>query len=234
MNTSVAIGGHESFPLLGAILVYRGNRCFATWHSAKESDKGTPYLGEAQPLRMDFVKAFLQGLSIEMQAEILPRNVLVCSADSVVWWTQATSRTMFLRETDESVEPLTGRRFPHPPLVWKVSGHELWVRALKRNARPGSETQLFVAPYWNVNGEDGLTCQGSMRSPEDAGVGSVAEWERAFFQSEFTHATGVRPLTNHPGGFVGLWTSLADSTKAFPANRLVPAKQTLLEFVQEA
>ncbi len=234
MNISVVVGGHESFPLLGTVLVYRGSRCFATWHSAKESDNGAPCLGEAQPLTLDFVKVLSQGLNVQMDTEILPENVLVRTADTLVWWTQETSRAMFFRGIDESVAPLSGKRFQHPPLVWKVSGQELWVRATKGNARPAADTQLFVAPYWNVNGEDGLTCQGSMRSPEDAGVGSIPQWERAFFQSEFTHATGVRPLTNHPGGFVGLWTSLADSTKAFPANRLVPAKQTLLEFVQEA
>lgn len=233
MTSSVDVGPSEALTLKGAIVLYQGRRSFATWHEAKEASNGALCLSEAQPLTMDFVKSFLQGLSEQMQTEILPENVLVRTADTVVWWTQAASRTMFLRETDESVAPLTGKRFPHPPLVWKVSGHELWLRALKRNARPGSETQLFVAPYWNVNGEDGLTCQGSMRSPEDAGVGSIPEWERAFFQSEFTHATGVRRLTTHPRGFAGLWKGLADSTKAFPANRLVSAKQTLLEFVQE-
>ena len=234
MQTSVAIGDSQTFDLQGAVLFYRGPRAFATWHSVISNEQRGLSLSEAQPLTLDFVRAISQGLASPPPIEVLPENVLVRTADVLVWWTAAAQRTMFFRTTDESVTPLNGRRFFHPPLVWKVSGHELWVRALRKNARPTADTPLFVAPYWNVNGEDGLTCQGSMRSPEDAGVESIGQWEQAFFQSEFTHATGVRPLTNHPGGFVGLWTSLADSTKAFPANRLVPAKQTLLEFVQEA
>ena len=96
---------------------------------------------------------------------------------------------------------------------------------------PTPTTKLRVAPYFNVNGEDGLTCQGTMRSPEDAGVATIPLWERAFFQSEFTHQTGARRLTIHPGGFLGLWASLAGSRKPFPVEHLAPTNQTLLEFV---
>lgn len=56
-------------------------------------------------------------------------------------------------------------------------------------------------------------------------------WERAFFQSEFTHQTGARKLTSHPGGLAGLWNRLA-GRKTFPRDRLVPANQRLLEFAK--
>jgi len=36
---------------------------------------------------------------------------------------------------------------------------ELWVRAMLENARPKPTTKLRVAPYFNVNGEDGLTAK---------------------------------------------------------------------------
>ncbi len=233
MQTSIGLADSQTLALQGAILIYRGPRAFATWHSVVSDEERGLSLSEAQPLTLDFVRAISQGLASHPPIEVLPENVLVRTADVLVWWTAAAQRTMFFRATDESVAPLNGQRFSHAPLVWKVSAHELWVRALRKNARPTTDTPLFVAPYWNVNGEDGLTCQGSMRSPEEASVASISQWERAFFQSEFTHATGIRPLTNHPGGFAGLWASLADSRKAFPTHRLVPAKQTLREFVEE-
>ncbi len=40
---------------------------------------------------------------------------------------------------------------------------------MRVNVRPTSAMKLSLAPYWNVSGEDGLACQGSMRSPEEAG-----------------------------------------------------------------
>ena len=95
----------------------------------------------------------------------------------------------------------------------------------------GAKKKLMVAPYWNVDGESGWTCQGSMRSPDEFGVLSIGAWERAFFQSEFTHQNGARRLTNHPGGFLGLWSSLMGSRSPFPVKYLTPAKETLEEFV---
>ena len=62
---------------------------------------------------------------------------------------------------------------------------------------------------------------------------SMEVWERCFFQSEFTHAYGAARLTSFPGGFVALWKHLAGSAKAFPANYLADARQTLREFVEE-
>jgi len=112
-----------------------------------------------------------------------------------------------------------------------VKGRELWIRALPKNRRPVAATPLMIAPYWNVDGETGWTCQGSMRSPDDASVSLIPAWERAFFQSEFTHHTGTRRLTTHPGGFLALWRSLAGGRRKFPVKHLTPAKETLEEFI---
>src|ERR1035437_5119398 len=46
---------------------------------------------------------------------------------------------------------LSGKVFPQPPLVFKVCGSELSVRALTENRRPRPETTLMVAPYWNCD-----------------------------------------------------------------------------------
>jgi hypothetical protein len=40
-------------------------------------------------------------------------------------------------------------------------------------------------------------------------------------------------LTTHSGGFIGLWTELAGRER-FPTEYLVPARQTLQQFVGEA
>ena len=232
MNIYVDIGGSESLSLKGALLVYRGqSRSFVSWHEARNAQQGAPFLGEAQPLTTEFVHGLAQGLGSRIPVEILPENVLVRTPEAIVWWTPTAHRTMFFRSTDGDTLALNGKRFPQPPLVWRVCGRELWVRAMLENARPKSTTKLCVAPYFNVSGEDGLTCQGTMRSPEDAGVATIPLWERAFFQSEFTHQAGSRRLTIHPKGFIGLWASVLGSRKPFPVEHLAPASQTLLEFV---
>jgi PRTRC genetic system protein B len=120
--------------------------------------------------------------------------------------------------------------YPHPALVFMVRGRELFVRALAENRRPGSDTQLMSAPYWNTDAE-GRVCFGSMRVPEEVSVGSLSAWSDAYFASEFTHPNGAVRLTTHPGGFLRLWSSLTGTTR-FPMRFLVRCRQTLHEFVQ--
>ena len=58
-------------------------------------------------------------------------------------------------------------------------------------------------------------------------------WERAFFQSKFTHAYGATLITLHPGGFLGLWRSLAGAGTS-PIEHLTDARETLAQFVERS
>jgi hypothetical protein len=124
---------------------------------------------------------------------------------------------------------LNGLVFPHPALIFKVLGKDLYVRAMATTSRPGPETPLKTAPYWNTDSR-GLVCAGSMRVPESSDVASIPAYGDAYFQSEFTHAAGAVRLTSHPGGFIGLWRGLA-GRKRFPVKYLIDAGETLHEFV---
>ncbi len=232
MQVYVDLAGSETLALKGALLVYQGkNRGFVTWHEVRGANtKGAPFLGEAQELTTEFVHRLAEGLGARVPVEVLPETVLARTAEVIAWWTPAGPRTMFYAAHDESAAKLNGKRVPQPPLVWKVTGRDLQIRAMSENRRPGAATQLCVAPYWNVDGETGSVCQGTMHSPDDPGVASIPLWERAFFQSEFTHQIGARRLTTHPGGFVALWRGL-HRRKPFPAEYLIPATQTLQEFI---
>jgi PRTRC genetic system protein B len=106
----------------------------------------------------------------------------------------------------------------------------LWIRVLTDDARPSATTALKVAPYYNVNAE-GVVCQGTMRSPAKASVAAMAQWERSFFESEFTHIYGSGHFTQHSSGVAGLWMSLAGK-KTFPVEQLAPARETLAQFVE--
>lgn len=233
MNPYVDIGGSESLTLKGALLVYRGKtRGFVTWHEVRhDATGGAPFLGEAQELTTEFIHHLAEGLQTAVPMEIFAENVLARTAETIAWRTPVTVRPMFFAAHDPAAYRLNGKRFSQPALVWKVNGKDLWVRALPESRRPVAETQLMIAPYWNVDGESAWTCQGSMHSPDDMSVRSLPLWEQAFYQSEFTHHTGTRRLTIHPGGFLGLWSRLAGGRRQFPAEHLMSAKETLQEFI---
>ena len=65
-----------------------------------------------------------------MAPEILPASVLVRTSELLVWWTPAQHRVLFFGEHSEAGIDLNGKRYPIPPLVFKVAGGNLWVRAL--------------------------------------------------------------------------------------------------------
>jgi len=233
MEIYVNLGAEQRFWLTAGLLIYTdGTRSFSTLHEVRKEREGAPYLAEGQPLTTAFLRVLAEGLGSRMQPEILPGEVLVRTPDLLVWWSPAKQRTMLFSPQGDPDRVLNGKRFPHPALVFKVAGRELYIRALSANERPTATTLLKTAPYWNV-GQDGRVCQGSMRAPEESSVATMDGWERAFFQSEFTHVLGAVRLTKYPAGFKGLWKGLAGRRRRFPVELLTDPRQSLAEFVSE-
>jgi PRTRC genetic system protein B len=232
MDLHLSLGSSEKLTLTGAILVYRGARqSFAAWHRATANPDGAPMLGEAEPLSTEFLRVLSAGLGAYVAPEILPATVLVRNAETLVWWSPAQHRTLFFAAHTKDASALNGLVYPVPPLVFKVAGRRLWVRALALDERPDGDTALQTAPFWNVN-DAGEVCLGTMRVPQSTGVDSIEGWERGFFESEFTHASGASRLTNFPGGFIPLCRSLAGSCDPFPTRYLTQSRETLRYFVQ--
>jgi PRTRC genetic system protein B len=231
MQAYVAIEANCEFKLSEAVLIYRagGGGAFANLHPVRQADDGVPYLAPGEPLTTAFVRTLAQGLGAQVKPEILPDNVLARTPDMQVWWAGPQRRVMFFGGTDDEARKMNGLVFPHPALIFKVVGKDLFVRAMARSSRPTPETPLKTTPYWNTDSR-GLVCPGSMRVPESSDVASIPAYGDAYFQSEFTHAAGAVRQTSHPGGFIRLWRSLA-GRKRFPVRYLTDAGETLQEFV---
>ncbi len=232
MEAHVRIAGNRRFNLKHAVLIYTDtSTAFASLHDVRLNTEDVPYLGPGRSVTTAFLRRLAQGLGAAVRAEILPECVLARTPDLIVWWSRAQCRLMFFGGQEKKAQALNGHAYPHPPLVFKVRGRELFVRALAQGTRPKAETQLKTAPYWNTDSE-GVVCTGTMRVPNDVTVESISAWENAYFASEFTHPAGAVRLTKHSGGFLGLWRSLRDKDCAFPTKFLTDAKETLREFVE--
>jgi PRTRC genetic system protein B len=231
MDVHVRIGDNRIFALKQAVLLYQeGNRAFATLHEVKGRPDGPPYLCAGQSVTTGFLETLAKGLGASMAAEVLPENVLARTPELICWWSPTQRRLMFFGNGDPKTRHLNGKMYPHPALVFMIHGRELFVRALPEDRRPRADTHLKNAPYWNTDAQ-GRVCLGSMRVPDDVSALSLRGWEEAYFASEFTHPSGAVRLTTHPGGFVGLWSGLAER-KRFPARFLVHSKQTLRDFIE--
>ncbi len=232
MNVHVRIGDNRPFSLKQAVLLYQeGSRVFATLHEVKYRPDKAPYLCAGQSVTTGFLETLAKGLGASMGAEVLPEHVLARTPELIAWWSRAQPRLMFFGDGNAEAKKLNGKMYPHSALVFMIHGRELFVRALAQDCRPTADTRLRNAPYWNTDAH-GRVCLGSMRVPEEVSVGSLSGWENAYFASEFTHPSGAVRLTTHPGGFLGLWSSLAGRKQTFPVKLLADSKQTLQEFVE--
>jgi PRTRC genetic system protein B len=232
MTKTMHFGSNRNFGLSKAVLVYSdGQEAFATVHGVKRSpDGGAPYLDVGQPLTIEFLTQLAKGLGRTTRCEILPPNILAYTPDMLVWWTRPQHRVMFYGGSSDG-RSLSGKVFPQPPLVFKVCGSALSVRALGEDRRPQPNTPLMVAPYWNCDRQGGRVCQGSMRVPGNLCLAARKAWENAFFESEFTHAALGATLTAHPEGFLGLWRDLTGSEADFPVEYLITSGDSLRSFV---
>ncbi|HLW89509.1 MAG TPA: PRTRC system protein B [Terriglobales bacterium] len=240
MNISVNIGSSQDFRLSRALLVYGKSSYdgypyrhpFVTLHEVIH-DGDVARLAEGQLMTPQMLIDLMAGLGRSVPAEILPARVLVRTAEMIVWWSPAREETMFFsdRGGDPALKAMKGKLYPHPPLLFKACGTHLWVRALAKDERPTAETKLCIAPYWNCY-DNGVCCTGSMKIPQEKSVTAIDLWEESFFQSEFTHASGVRKHIRFRGGFLAMWQSLAGQEE-FPEKYLVKLPQTLGEFVRD-
>lgn len=234
MNVQVSIGAVREFKLRHAVLVYGdGSKAFCTLHKVRTDGESAPYLEPAQPLTTAFLRGLAESLGRRMAPEILSQSVLARTPELILWWARASRRVLFFSGGTEEVRSLNGHVYPHPALVFKVTGHNLFVRALADDRRPDARTALKTAPYWNTRQDNGLVCMGTTRLPDSNSADSIVEWEQAFFRSSFTHAYGAVRLTSFPGGFTALWNHLGSGARIFPAKFLTDANQTLRDFIEE-
>lgn len=239
MQVTTEIGNRHQFVLKKALLIYEDqisrHEQFVTVHDVlrEGAEPHAPRLGPGTLLTTTFLRQLCRGLERKTRVFILPENVLVCTSDLLVWWTPERLHRLYFSDGAEDRRQINGQVCPHPALVWSVRHGRLSLRALAQSARPAGATSLMVAPYWNTEPTRGNVCEGDMRRPGATDVTNMLEWEEGFFNSRFTHPSGMGKLTTHPGGFIGLWTDVAGKER-FPNHYLVPARQTLHQFVGEA
>jgi PRTRC genetic system protein B len=238
MQVETQIGSRCDFVLKTALLIYEDQvsrrEQFATVHPVlyQGAEPQFPQLGPGTLLTTKFLEQLAQRLQRKAKAVVLPANILAYTAELLVWWTPPRLHRMFFSDGAEDRKAIDGQICPHPALVWKVHRGALYLRALAGAERPRAETMLMVAPYWNTEPSRGGVCEGNMPRPRETNVGNVLEWEEGFFNSRFSHPSGMGKLTTHPGSFIGLWTELAGNEQ-FPNKYLISAGQTLQEFVGE-
>lgn len=159
----------------------------------------------------------------------IPPQVVAVNTNACAWFVPAQPRVMqFSSHSDASLNALSGRSFPQPPLVMISNFRNLHVFALERNERPMLDTPLLVAPYYNVH-DGGSVCLGSTKHPKGSGVTEMQAWETAFYSSNFTHRSGSTPRQAANLTHTELWLAAEQKGTFDPAWLNKAAPQTTLQ-----
>jgi len=154
MRFGIDVGSELELKLYQAVLLYRndhGNRVMATVHGVVRTlTNCPPALGAGQLLSTAALRELTKQLGARSQAEYLPENVIARTPELIAWWAPASVRPMFFRDGSELAD-VSGKLFPHPPLLFAVGNGVLFVRALDQSKRPTADTKLAAAPYWNIS-----------------------------------------------------------------------------------
>jgi PRTRC genetic system protein B len=226
--------------LTNAILLYRSEwvrnpyaaakqhaPAFASIHPVEHHD-GQPVIGAGAPLSRANLRQWTEALGKSAAPEILPPNVLVSHPDMLAWWIPEQVRPAYfaLSTPPKGLRALAERTVvpvPYPAHLFIARRSTLGVYALPTSERPSAETVALHSPVLNVF-IGGTLCWGNIPVPKALTIASIAEFERAVFDSWSTHPNpGQEQTVSGKGGLVRLWDDLAArGARRFPVRRLKP------------
>lgn len=219
----------REYVLSKAILVYKdrssSETVFASVHDIVDN-KGVPTIAAGLPVTKKGLKEMMATLNPQEkeQPALLDQNLLAKGDDYLVWYCPPQERQVWFKckELGEVTAKVS-----LPGIVFAVAGNEWFVFATKGDGRPTAETELFVAPLFNV-WHGGRICVGNIDIPKRSNRYQPKIWEKSFWESNFTHPNihEKGALTAHRGGPFGLWRALLKGKK-FPQSSLVTSGETL-------
>ena len=234
----ISIESHGNTAALAAAILIYGQRsgngygsdvAFSTVHDVARGPTGRPMVAPGRLIAEADLAALYKGLSEAQGAQSgvqwLDSRILATGAGRMIWWSAPTQRPLFFKKSDAMTSTFTASAVcPVPGLVWMLKNTSLYVFAVAGNERPGKETALFQAPFFNV-WATGEVCVGSATPPSRAAQQDPAAWEGMFFGSNFTQPNiNDRNRLVKAASPVAFWKKLVNAKQAvekFPDKALV-------------
>lgn len=216
----------STFTLDQALLIYRGRDGGAYITSHGVLREGRPELGPGRPLERRELTRLLStaGLDVGLTGWI-PTSMLYVAPSAIAWWRPAAPAPVFFTRGAIGDVARQGT-CPQPSLVFAVTGRTWFVWAVAGDERPVPHTILHQAPYFNVY-STGVICEGNVEVPRTLAPSVIGDFERAFFQSRFTHPNAGK-LCAYKGGASALWRDLLEGNhERFPDEALLSSQYTL-------
>lgn len=223
--------GAEDLRARHAILLYakdRSEALFASVHPVSEDENGGIKIEAGQPATTSGLRALFNALDparVELPT-FFDGKILSRGPHWMMWWVKPQQRQVWFKAEKVGTRNAVT---PHPGLVFAVSPNGWQIFAVKGNRRPTARSVLYQAPYFNV-WDSGKICEGSADVPKGQAAAMPEKWEKAFFESVFTHPNVHAPmkLVMHKKGPADFWRTMLDGKhKTFPNDVLVKTSLTI-------
>lgn len=150
-------------------------------------------MGAGIPVTYEFMNSLVESYTESMNGiphGRIPENILWCDTrkghEKYIWYNPPQKRKMFFR-TNLNIPDGT---FNVPGIVYVAEQDSLDVHVFK-GKQPEDKTELYLAPFFNVNGADVCLGSSSLEKPQDMDFYGLLEyWEKRFWLSEFSHLGG--------------------------------------------
>jgi PRTRC genetic system protein B len=220
-----------------ALIMYgedNGSINLVTMHDVDMTSSG-PTIKEGVQATKTGLFTLFQSLSdhVRPKLKLMDEHIIAINDDAMIWWVPSQKRRIAF---DADV---IGKRcgvVPHPPLLFWICNGDWRVAALTENKRPTGSSKLAVSPYFNVSDYDWAICDGTTALPRGDKKTEPSEWNRAFFESAFTHTRcdTEEGLIKYKGGHNAFWIDMLDGKfKTFPLNKLVKTERTLQSLIDD-
>jgi PRTRC genetic system protein B len=179
-----------------------------------------------KPVSIKFVQSLAESFCVESSSVPygeIPKGLLYVNTreGNYVWHTSLCRKYLYFKSSLN----IPNGEYSIPGLVWQVKRESLHLFAYKTK-RLTSGTQLYAAPFFNVNPNSGSVCLGNakLKLPEKLTFPMfIKYWEEKFFLSEFSHLLGDNPTKTN------LVLVTMNSIMAFDNDELIPIKKLKLK-----
>jgi PRTRC genetic system protein B len=179
-------------------------------------------MGAGKPVSVAFIRSLTENFSVKSTSvphgEIPNVMRFADTRDEKYIWHRPPCRKYMFFKKDLNIP---NGIYCIPGLVWMVKRETLYLFAYTAK-RLTLKTQLYAAPFFNVNSSSGSVCLGNARlqKPEILNfLNFLTFWEDKFFLSEFSHLSGSNP-TRH-----NLVLVMKNSANEFDHEELIPIKK---------
>jgi PRTRC genetic system protein B len=156
-------------------------------------------MSAGKPVSLEFIQSLTENFSVKSNSipyGEIPKELWYADTreEKYIWHRPPCRKQMYFKKELN----VPNGTYAIPGLVWMVKRETLYLFAYK-SKRLSHNSQLYSAPFFNVDAGSGSVCLGNakLKKPEVLTFLNFLQfWEDKFFLSEFSHVLGGNP-TKH-------------------------------------